>query len=100
MRERGLEPLWFYPLDPKSIKHQNAHCPLLLEITRNYKIIKRFPVIPVSVGVSDNRSHPERPGHKIDIRIGEKEFFFQIPPYTPECDWDPPPGAFTSTSLV
>jgi len=69
MRERGLEPLWFNPLDPKGINQQISHCLPVLEITRNLIIIKSFPVSLMSAGVGANRLQSERHGHNMDITV-------------------------------
>ena len=68
MRERGLEPLWFNPLDPKGIKRRNRHPLKTRTIQYNPFIINGFPVFPVSVEIGEKRSHPERYRHKIAIK--------------------------------
>ncbi len=68
MRERGFEPLWCNPLDPKGIKRRNIHPLEARTIPCNPFIINGFPVFPVSVEIGEKRSYPERHRHKIVIK--------------------------------
>jgi len=79
MRERGLEPLWFNPLDPKGINRQMLHCLLVIVIIPKSIIINGFPVFLVSVGIGKNRSHSDHPGHKIDIKTKKHSFSPETP---------------------
>ena len=73
MRERGFEPLWCNPLDPKGIKRRGRHPLKTRTIQYNPFIINGVPVFPVSVEIGEKRSHPERYRHKIVIKSARSE---------------------------
>ena len=65
MRERGLEPLWNNPLDPKSKNSIKSHFPQTLDNACNTLTVKGLWDFFMSAGVSRNQVEFYRHGHKM-----------------------------------